>query len=310
MANDNNNGPVTRLVRLPQGHYRRVGNDEAPEFLKEIKLNEQIFEDIRFCFDNTCFVTDEEYAKLHANSVMYTDECSETLQVTEADEAQVFYKAYTRHGLYTVTDIAVQTSRQVDTTVERGVGPSKVFDDVECKQETGEQAEQEVVDSTEQQQNVTDADITHAEIPEDERAALADRLAKFGGPLELDINSPDVFKGKGVPALFYTKSRVNPTMVIMTIDYEMQVIYMTRSNINRFFPVKLISRLVTNPEIIHEEFTKQVEADPQINLTYMVLINAANFTDSVAIQFPDPILKDKFVEDLKHLKNEIRTQSA
>lgn len=307
----NNTGPVARLVRLPQGHYRRVVSDEVPEFLKDVKVPEQIFEDLRFCCSNTCLVTEEEYNKLMPNTEIYTDDVPEILQnVTENDEAEVFYQMYTNKTFHDVAEIGVQTTQRLKSTLDVAVGQTKAFDAEE------ESTKGSAENKAEQLHDVPEVVLEHIETEEEKQqkrekqVAMTERLAKFGGPTALDVNKPDPFKGEGVPTLFYTKSRLKPTLVMMSMDYEMNVIYMIRNNISRFFPVKLISRLVTNPDIIQEEFTKQVEADPEIKLNYMVLINAANFTDSVAIQFPDPILKDRFVEELKQLKNEIRTQAA
>lgn len=318
MVNENT-GPVTRLVRLPQGHYRRVVDGQPPDFLNA-KLGEQLFEDLRFCCESNCMVSDEEYQNLMPNAELYTDACSKVLQdAADKEEARVFHQMFTLKSPVSVVDMGVQTTKVMPSTLDVGVGASKEFTTTaapapaevvpEAKDEGGDVE----MKSVERNITIPAVVVEQVQTPEElqqKQEELGRKLQEFGGTLEFDVNDPNVFKGNGVPTLFYTKTRVNPTLVMLTIDYELQVIYMTRNKINRFFPVKLISRLVTNPDIIHEEFREHVEDDAVRKSHHMVLINAANFTDSVAIQFPDPILKDKFVNDLKELKNEIREQSA
>ncbi|CDR96314.1 hypothetical protein, conserved [Babesia bigemina] len=313
MSMENNNGPVTRVIRLPQGHYRRVGSDEAPEFLKDVNLDVPSFEDMKQCCENTCFISDEEYSKLKPNSELYTGDASLTIEEEAAvDDAQLFYEVYSKRLMTGVSETGVQTSFQQDNSVDVGVGTPRE----NAEQRAGDVEKQDGEGQGEIQmtgaQSALIAEGETGEMTEEMKAkqlAATEKLNMIGGPMHIDCNSPDVFKNGGVPTLFYTKSRESPTLVMLSIDYEMQVIYLSRNDINRFFPIKLISRLVTNTTIIAEEFERQIEADKGIRLDNTIVLNAANFTDSVAIQFPDPILKDRFIEDLKQLKNEIRAQN-
>ncbi|GBE63081.1 Mg2+ and Co2+ transporter, putative [Babesia ovata] len=266
-----------------------------------------------FC-ENACFITDEEYSKLRPNSELYTGDAS--LKVEDAaavDDAQLFYDVYSKNQPASVNETGVQTSFQQDNSVDVAVGTPRDSAEqmaaTEVEKQDGE-GEGEMQMTGEQSAPIV-AEET-GEVTEEMKAkqvAATERLNMIGGPMKIDSNNPDIFKIGGVPTLFYTKTRDTPTLVMLTIDYEMQVIYLSRNDINRFFPVKLISRLVTNTAIIAEEFEKQIEADKGIKLDNTIVLNAANFTDSVAIQFPDPILKDRFIEDLKQLKNEIRAQN-
>nr|BAN64848.1 hypothetical protein [Babesia bovis] len=304
MANYMKNGPIARMIKLPQGHYRRVGNSDAPDFLKDVNLGEHIFEDLQACCENTCFVNEDEYAKLKPNSELFTDACGEKLQeLTGADDAQLFYDAYSNKLAPSVNETGVQTSFEVEDRVEIAVATTQEHIEQQDSNR-GEQLQQD----EQQDQDIKNEQEQAKDAVQDRPSAMTDRLNQMGITMQLDPNNPDVFKNNGVPTLFYTKGRINPTLVIITIDYELQVIYMSRNSINRFFPIKLISRLVTSPDIIQEEFDKHIEADREIKLDNTILINAANFTDSVAIQFPDPILKDRFTSDLKQLKADIRNQ--
>ncbi|ORM42255.1 uncharacterized protein BXIN_1494 [Babesia sp. Xinjiang] len=287
-----NNGPVARMIKLPQGHYRRVGRSDAPDFLKDIDIGEHIFDDIKACCENTCFVNDDDYAKLKPNSEIYTDACSVKLEeLTGADDLHLFYQVYSKRCAESLRDAAVQTTFEADR-VDVAVGRS--HDDMQeqldvDEEKAGDQKDAQNVDASEgtgEQAQMTDG--------QEKQNAMTEKLNQLDSSMLTDPQNPDIFKNKGVPTLFYTKMRVNPTLVVITIDYELQVIYMTRNDINRFFPIKLISRLVSNPEIIKEEFEKHIEADKDIKLENTIVLNAANFTDSVAIQFPDPILKDMF----------------
>ncbi|GFE52746.1 hypothetical protein BaOVIS_001500 [Babesia ovis] len=305
MATNEKTGPVARMIKLPQGHYRRIGNDEAPEFLKDVNIGEHIFEDLKACCENTCLVNEDELAKFRPNSELYTDACTVKMEeLADAEDAKLFYDAYTDGCSQTLEETGVQTTMQLNDRIDVAVGGSMT----NVEQQTtrvDEQVQREETGDMMTPEQPTEHDHMAEEKP-DGQSYMTDRLRQMGITMHVDPTNPDAFKNNGVPTLFYTKGRINPTLVVITIDYELQVIYMTRNGINRFFPVKLISRLVTSGEIIQEEFSKHIEADKGIKLDNTVVINAANFTDSVAIQFPDPILKDKFISDLKQLKTEIQ----
>ncbi|GIX62051.1 Mg2+ and Co2+ transporter, putative [Babesia caballi] len=314
METANNNGPVARMIKLPQGHFKRVGNDEAPEFLKNINMDQQMLDNLQMCCENTCLISEDDFAKLKPNSQMYTDACSVKLEeVSDDQDAQLFYKVYSRPRPESVEEVGVQTTmvtERVDAAVGSVTEGQEKETNVDADQvQTGEDTKTPDDEQTSTEDQVPDLTAERDQTSEEQPMAMTERLLKLGGPMQINSNDPDVFKGNGVPTLFYTKSRAKPTLVMMSIDYEVQVVYMSKHEINRYFPIKLISRLVTNPEIIQEEFPMQIENDREIKLDNMIIINAANFTDSIAVQFPDPILKHKFIEDLKLLKDEIRTQN-
>ncbi|EKX73177.1 conserved hypothetical protein [Theileria equi strain WA] len=287
-------GPYALLKPLKNGHYKRIVEAKPP----------QIFEQCRMCMDSslnreegkkfTIFVfthfhfmtknLPEVVEITHKDTSIYTDSSAEVFE--ESDNA-IFYKLYTQN-------VEIRDSQEAEP------------ESSEVEQQDSEVSMVDSNISSQLVQNLENSGITHESyLTRSESSIENERLSRFGN-VAVDVESESLFRGEGVPTLFYTKSRVKAALLFLSIDYEMQVVYMSKKSISRFFPVKLVQRIVTSPDIIQEEFKEHLKNDPLTKLECMVLFNATNFTDAVAVQFSHEKIRDRFVQEIKNIKKLIK----
>ncbi|KAK2195911.1 hypothetical protein BdWA1_002509 [Babesia duncani] len=285
--------PVAKVEKLRCGHYRRVAEPKAPKFIQEWAQ----------CCQDQCLIPENE-KELHAQSVLYTDDVAQQdAQVTaDPQDANQFYHLCSKRTQFPIPEtLEAEEQEQEQEPVDESVREPE-------KEEIEVAAEK--VPTPRIQPTPQSARTPRSVIEPEHDQSLVDHLERFGGLDVQDLEDPDLFRNGNVPALFYSKSRIAPVLLFVTIDYEAQVIYMNRKNNCRFFPVKLISRLVTSREIIQEEFNAQISADPLFELDSAVVINAANFTDSVALQFSQRRIKERFVAELVTVKKGIKLEQV
>lgn len=267
-------GPYALLKPLRNGHYKRIVDAKPPE----------IFKHCRACVESSLNYEEDVVELEHSRDTAIYSDFSEG--VFGDSDSTLFYKVYTKN----VENEDAQEPEHID---DNGG---------ELEQKDSEVSIVDANISSQPTQGLETDDVTQEyDLRKSENEVENERLSQFGN-VAVDFESDSLFKGEGVPTLFYTKSRVKPALLFLSIDYDMQVVYMSKKSISRFFPVKLVQRITTSPDVIQDEFCKHLEVDPLMKLECMVLFNATNFTDSVAVQFSHEKIRDKFVEEVNQIK--------
>ncbi|CCF73462.1 hypothetical protein BMR1_02g01505 [Babesia microti strain RI] len=100
----------------------------------------------------------------------------------------------------------------------------------------------------------------------------------------------------GVKVLFYINSKESPIGVIAKINTEKGIITIERNCMTRFFPIKLITKLVTDRKDV-EKYKEKLYKNKG-NLEHCIVIHARNFQNPIGIEFQNKIIKQKFINNL------------
>eukprot|EP00375_Theileria_parva_P000234 XP_762903.1 hypothetical protein [Theileria parva strain Muguga] len=293
-------GPYAKVIPFNNGRYKRVADPVVPEVV--IKLA------VCCGFDPM----DEDFDLLISNSYGSSYDYSETsknknYQRYEFEKSSDYSTDVMSNDDEDYMDKSSNDSNYGESDLEEEV---QKMDEIKTNEESGLLREMESKESSTMLKKMT---IKESYTELKQMTSKESGMVKWedeGQDQELDFESyfKKVPEEEGVPILFYTKTREKPAFLMLTIDPEMEVIYMNRNKISRFFPIKLIGKLVTDREVIMKEFSRQISKDRNIKLENMVLFSASNFTDSVAIQFADESEKVHFINEVTRIKDLIKNK--
>ncbi|BAM40830.1 conserved hypothetical protein [Theileria orientalis strain Shintoku] len=286
-----NRGPYAKLLPLNNGRYKRIVDPVTP----------QIFLDCQACFKVELLREEHDFNSLSSDpgyliSTSSSDKNVPIETVTDLN-SPVFTKLYTSK----LDDERESTPSSVSSM------DSETLEDSEITVVSENSSIFEPSEANDEHEEGKDADYDRLHMPKPPMVirggadGLTDKSNWIKDELKLEVESDE-----GIPVLFYTKSREKPALLMLAIDHKMRVIYMRRNKVTRFFPIKLIDKIVASHQIIEDEFSKQIKHDPNVRVNNMVLFNASNFTDCVAIQFAQTSDKMKFIDEVYRIKNLIR----
>ncbi|UKK01002.2 hypothetical protein MACK_001815 [Theileria orientalis] len=282
-----NRGPYTRLLPLNNGRYKRIVNPVTP----------QIILDLQACCNRESLGEELDFSSLSSEPTYFSS--APSLDKNDYIETEQDLNVTVHAKLYTpkVDDENESPPSSVSSM------DSEPLEDSEIMAVSESSSIFEPLESTEEHEDMV-YDSLYKPKPSVIRQgteALTEKSAWIKEGLKLKAGADE-----GIPVLFYTRSREKPALLKLVVDEKMRVIYMKRNKETRFFPIKLIDKIVTSHQIIEDQFSKQIKHDPNVRVNNMVLFNASNFTDCVAIQFAQNSDKIKFIDEVYKIKNLIR----
>ncbi|XP_955464.1 uncharacterized protein TA18195 [Theileria annulata] len=301
-----NRGPYARVIPYNNGRYKRVVDPTVPNIIIKLSAccgldSTQDFDLlVQNSFENHENLPTRNYTleKFEKSSDYSTDFMSNLEDVNSLDESYENSDIEKVNGLQEEQLEEEDELEQQELEQEIELEQQLQFEEQELK-ETQKLEEEQKLD---EEMNVKSMELKELESKGSGTVKWEDEEGDFENYFK------KVPEDEGVPILFYTKTRDKPAFLMLTIDFEMEVIYMSRNKVSRFFPIKLIGKLITDQEVIMKEFSRQIMRDKNIKLQNMVLFNASNFTDSVAIQFADETTKESFITEVSKIKDLINNR--